>query len=368
MLLNLDVKNLLLFLYNVEQQTLEACLADNKAQGADFQIPRESKSSIVSTCYMQQSLRRMDPSGYPGIVDRQLVKYFGTEALLCLPLSFEQQTLGVIALGLSAQQLHVFEKHSCFASYLASEVARSIVIHRTAPVSVAGDESDDSNLGLRVLEAVHEARNPLTIILNYLQVLKMNLGEDHKENENLEHIKDEIERVRDILTRLRSPGKSKQSEGDLHQVIESMASIFRESLSQDEQIDLVLGIDEDTRDIRVDDLMLKQILTNLLKNAAEALSPGGKILVRTESNVSVGGESFTAIYVQDNGPGISDDVRSNLFFPMKSTKGVGHSGLGLNIVKKLVDNMHGTIVCRSNANPEKGPTGTQFQILLPHSY
>jgi len=67
-----------------------------------------------------------------------------------------------------------------------------------------------------------------------------------------------------------------------------------------------------------------------------------------------------AVYVEDNGPGIIDGVKNKLFSPLDSTKGKSHSGLGLSIVKKILDEMNGTILCRSTIGK-----GTEFQILLP---
>lgn len=60
----------------------------------------------------------------------------------------------------------------------------------------------------------------------------------------------------------------------------------------------------------------------------------------------------------DNGPGIDEDIFENLFEPVNSTK-EGHSGLGLTIVKYLIDDIDGEISCSNSSS------GTRFQILLP---
>ena len=101
------------------------------------------------------------------------------------------------------------------------------------------------------------------------------------------------------------------------------------------------------------------------KNACEALTEKGRIIITTESSVSLGGVNYAAITVEDNGPGISQEMQQQLFSPLKSTKGNHHSGLGLSIVNKLVTEMNGSIVCRSHTQSSTGSTGTQFQILLP---
>jgi nitrogen-specific signal transduction histidine kinase len=104
---------------------------------------------------------------------------------------------------------------------------------------------------------------------------------------------------------------------------------------------------------------IQQILTNLLKNAVEALPPGGTIRLVTQSDVVVNGRNFAAITVADNGPGLPTSVLKHLFSPVASTKGGAHSGLGLSITKKLIDEIGGSIMCKSNK------AGTEFQLLIP---
>ncbi|MEJ2480917.1 MAG: ATP-binding protein [Acidihalobacter sp.] len=105
---------------------------------------------------------------------------------------------------------------------------------------------------------------------------------------------------------------------------------------------------------------IKQILVNLVKNAAEALAQGQTITIQTEDAIYIGKDPFVGVIVADDGPGLPPQVLEALFEPVASTKGKGHSGLGLSITKRLVDEVGGRIACRSNA-----AQGTRFQILIP---
>jgi signal transduction histidine kinase len=69
------------------------------------------------------------------------------------------------------------------------------------------------------------------------------------------------------------------------------------------------------------------------------------------------------IIVRDDGPGIAEEIASNLFDPFVSTKGEGNSGLGLSIVQNIITQLHGTIACTS-----KKEEGTTFTIELPINY
>jgi two-component system nitrogen regulation sensor histidine kinase GlnL len=90
------------------------------------------------------------------------------------------------------------------------------------------------------------------------------------------------------------------------------------------------------------------------------LPEGGQIHISSDNHASFSGLDCVLISVRDNGTGLPEEIKRTLFNPVTSNNDRNYSGLGLNIVKKLVDTMNGHIVCHSNAN-----TGTEFQILLP---
>jgi signal transduction histidine kinase len=106
---------------------------------------------------------------------------------------------------------------------------------------------------------------------------------------------------------------------------------------------------------------LRQVVMNLVKNAAEALPKGGRIDLATRDRIHKNGALFVELRIGDNGPGLPEHVLNELFTPVTSTK-PGHAGLGLSIVKQLLDQLGAEISCAS------GPTtGTRFQILLPRT-
>jgi len=109
---------------------------------------------------------------------------------------------------------------------------------------------------------------------------------------------------------------------------------------------------------------LKQIFINLMKNASEAMFKGGNLYFKTRHRGTPleGGESrgYVEVTVSDDGPGISDKMKKRIFEPFVSSKGGGHSGLGLSIVLNLINGLNGRIVCQS----EEGK-GTRFKIELP---
>jgi len=107
---------------------------------------------------------------------------------------------------------------------------------------------------------------------------------------------------------------------------------------------------------------LKQVFINLIKNAIEALAGRGNIYIETSflpENTAMPGGSVKII-VSDDGPGIPPHVESHIFEPYTSTKGNGHSGIGLSIVYNIIKELGGTVTCSSLAGK-----GCTFNIILP---
>ena len=357
--LTFGISNSLLFLYDAPQNVLTARDLQANDDNAVFVLPAEAERSCVSDCFIHSNKLQSDSSQKLKVIDRQLLRYCQAETLVALPLVFEDTKLGVLLLGTNQQQIEKLERRDNMAQSLCQQIAAAInaSYHRVEEADAA-DNSQDYELMIR--EAVHEASNPLSIIRNYLETLRIKLGDEHNANESLSLIKSEIDRVGNILLRLNDPEKNEApSSTNINAVIKKTTAIFKESMCATKNIDLMLTLDETMPDIDINASHIKQILTNLIKNAAEALTSGQKISVISDAIVSVNGRDYMAIHVEDNGPGISKEIQKQLFSPVTSTKGKENSGLGLSIVKRLVDELDGSIICRTNNS------GTQFQVLLP---
>ncbi len=109
---------------------------------------------------------------------------------------------------------------------------------------------------------------------------------------------------------------------------------------------------------------IKQILINLLKNGAEAMTDGGQITVQTRQPAQevANGREGIEIIVADTGPGLPESVIASMYSPFVTTKKNGHSGLGLSIVHKTITDLGGTVSYTSSPRD-----GTSFSIFLPNS-
>ena len=106
---------------------------------------------------------------------------------------------------------------------------------------------------------------------------------------------------------------------------------------------------------------MMQVLTNLIKNAIDAMPGGGTINIKLEDTLS-----DMIIVISDTGTGIKEEDRAKIFEPFFTTKSIGQgTGLGLATAYGVVKMHKGQITVDSNNNPAKGPTGTSFKIVLP---
>lgn len=366
--MTLDIEHCLLFVADPRAETLSAHLdgfdVDTKQVAApDFTLPLLPHRSLISDAVLQREALRSDADNADqlAVIDKQLLKHCCADFLLCVPLLHEGIAVGALVLGLNRNHEDPQANRAVLLAGLCSEIAAAVNHHSQQLRHAAYADGESESIQQKIREAVHEAGNPLSIIRNYLEMLRLKLGEQHQANADLELIKQEIDRVGTILLRLREPESTTASNGELalNTLVADIARIFEQSLCATHQIALELNLSESMPPIRSSVTHLQQILTNLLKNAVEALPPKGRIALSTDSGVMVNGRLFAAITIADNGPGIPETVMRQLFSPVASQKGAGHSGLGLSITKKLIDEIGGSIVCKSNRN------GTQFQVLIP---
>ena len=334
---------------------------------SEFSLDLNSQSLIARCLAQGQTLttQELAEDALVSVVDKQVATIFSAQHIICLPLKVNQQQLGVLvvpcveSLDVSrASQLRLLGMFANEASHYLLK-AKQLMSQQT---SQAMEERDYYHA--RAREVVHEVSNPLSIIKNYVHILSTKL-EDQGVSDELNLIREELDRAGDILVKLpgitdRPTAESGAELINVNNVITDLLKVFRASTFVANRIESNTQLDEQMEAIACDRSALKQVLTNLIKNASEALPDAGHIVVSTQGRVNFNGKSFVEIVVEDNGPGIPDEVQANLFNPVETTKGGTHAGLGLAIVKNIIDDLGGNISCRSNAG-----SGTRFEILIP---
>lgn len=214
-------------------------------------------------------------------------------------------------------------------------------------------------------EVAHEIKQPLTAINARLYTLQKSLAADGAPARDAAVIRSEIKRldqvVKDFLL-LAKPSEPVLTSINAAETLRDVRDLMSAQL-EEQSIAFQFECEEELP-MMADADQLKQVLINLVKNAAECLGNKGRVILRgrtdtlaIKENCPV--EEVAVIEVEDDGPGIPSDLQTKVFDPFFSTKKDG-TGLGLAIAARMIDKHAGRL--KFNSNPGEG---TVFQILLP---
>ena len=362
------VNQSILFLYDAVDDRVKATSADNQPyQIADISIPLTADRSLVTDALLnKQATHSFDKDiNKLSIIDRQLIGLTEKSGILCLPMIVNNANIGSMVLGVDKTQYEQLQKQlpllMRFVNVVADTINSNMLTNQSSANANNNNNKQATQLEQKIREALHEVRNPLSIMNNYLGVLSYKLEDDRPAQEDIQTIKSEIVRISQILNRLTEPDNTNDetSPVDINAIIADLTNVFHTSLFASKNIQITLDLDKRIHPLQSNANALKQIYTNLIKNAVEALPANGQLMVYTQDYVNVDGKEHIELSVTDNGSGIDTNILPRLFTPVDSTKGDDHAGLGLTIVKNLVNELHGSISCRSSDK------GTSFKILFP---
>lgn len=199
----------------------------------------------------------------------------------------------------------------------------------------------------------HEIRNPLAVISNATRLIKTLLHTtDQKLLKQFHIIEAEIRQANSIISEVLGYARTRE-------LILSTVEVnsFLHELVLSTPVTGGITIKEDLKSeeirIKVDAEEIKQALRNIITNAVEAMPNGGTITVGSRV-----GKRLVCMYVRDTGPGITDEVRREMFSPFFTTKARG-TGLGLAVVRKAITRHKGKMIIKSELGK-----GTIFEIYL----
>ncbi len=237
---------------------------------------------------------------------------------------------------------------------LAARVA--LVVERANAVSALEDARRLAALGQFAAAIAHDIRTPLTSISLNVQILRRKLQLSDDDREHLDIALEELGRldrsVAEILD-FAKPVKLSAEQVDVGELIEDAAKGLTPVLSER---GLVLAC-EPQPDLMIqgDPQRLRQVVANLVGNAADASSPGATVTLRAAPAT----DGQIAIEVEDRGKGIDADALAHIFEPFFTTRPDG-TGLGLAIVQKVVRAHGGDVRVRSMPGG-----GSTFTVMLP---
>lgn len=234
-------------------------------------------------------------------------------------------------------------------------IVRDVTEHRAMLQQLIATERLAAT-GRLTVGVAHEINNPLQAITSQLNAAQQRIQSRQDPQENINQIRDGIERIRQIVRSMLDLHRAPQAPRVpliLNDVVGKVIALVSRNLNE-AAIDVKLDLASDLPAIQGSPQELQQVLLNLVLNAVEAMPEGGRLTVSSKHS-----ETTVELRVQDTGLGISSEHLSQIFEPFFTYKPSG-TGLGLYLSKNIVEMHQGKISVVS----EKG-MGTLFTVTFP---
>ena len=308
-----------------------------------------------------ESIER-DPAGPPAS-RIALPRGLTAHALMLVPLLVRGRTLGVLTLGIDAPSRQFYSDTLAMVAELATRAATAV--DNALLFRKIQDEDQRKNEFLAML--AHELRNPLAPISNAVHIMRVSNDDPGKIAWARELISRQLKQlvrlVDDLLDVSRiTRGKIELKIGavNVKQVISAAIETSKPNIDSHRHA-LSLQMPQEALHVRGDFARVSQILSNLINNAAKYTPRGGRI------SLSVGREDDSIVFrVRDSGVGIPPEFISTIFDPFTQVdrtlaRSHGGLGIGLTLVRRLVEMQHGSVVARSEGRNR----GSEFTVHLP---
>jgi signal transduction histidine kinase len=310
----------------------------------------------------------------------RLREVFGGTEVVCVPLVAKDRTVGLIIADnafsrepIGAARIQLLQLLALVAG-LALDNARIYrqverqALHLQATLDQLRSTQEQlihnerlAAVGAVVARVSHEIRNPLATIGGFARSLRAHPEDIERVTRNADIIVDEVEKLEVLLKEMldfTSPRPPTLELTDVNAIVSRLATVHRDQLAASDVV-LELDLAPDLQSVLCDRSQLQRVLLNLWQNALQSMQdsprPGSmRLAVRTWQESEV-----VKIAFADSGPGIAREVLQQIFTPFFTTKRRG-TGLGLAVVKKIIDDHHGDIHVRTEPM-----VGTTFTITLP---
>lgn len=280
------------------------------------------------------------------------------KSIMCVPLLLSDRVLGVVEVDSSSGGISFREDDLRLLTGLAAQA--SIALENSRLYQEIGHSKRLAAIGQTVSGVAHCVKNVLNGIDGGLFIARRGL--DSSNDEKLTKGWDMLERnssfLKGLVLDMLDYSKDRPPEYESLDLGELFGEImaFVEGRAVEGEIDLSLNIDSGLDKVRLDPTRMKRALLNVVANAIEATPRGGKVSIDVSA---VEGGKF-CVTVADTGKGIPEDIMKTIFQPFYSTKGSKGTGLGLPVMRKIVEEHGGRVELESTIGQ-----GTTFMITLP---
>ncbi len=366
---NLLMHTKLCSLLLVDSEQKELTLRASYGAGANYQnkpplLVNESLLGVVVS--RRKPLSVLNVQEHHRYRHLEVAKREGLVSLLAVPLIFNDKLLGVIAVY--TRTLHRFSNDeikllTALADLSAVAIEKGRLLNRIVDMEEKLRASERlSALGLLAAEIAHEIRNPLTVMQMLFHALMESLPLDEASTRDAQVISEKMRQMNRIVDQVlgfaRSSEPTKEAVNPIA-LLDDITLLTRHKLNASS-----IGIRRQAPDqlpqFKADRAQIEQALLNLILNAADAMPKDGTGILRlSAAQEELNGTPYIVLGVRDNGQGMSPDQLQNIFAPFLTYKKQG-TGIGLAIVRKIVENHQGKVIVDS-----KPGRGTVFKLYFP---
>lgn len=270
--------------------------------------------------------------------------------------------IGVLSKVFRDMIVELRESHIALKTW--TEVLEEKVEERTKVLKAMQDQLIQTEklagIGRLAAGVAHEINNPLTGILTNASLMYDDVAEGDPKKADLKVIVEETLRCRKIVKGLLDFARQSPPQKQLlslNEIIEDVITLVRNQTNF-RNIKIILELDQQIPKIMADKDQIRQVVLNIVLNAADAMPNGGEFTISSR----VIDASYIELLFSDTGMGISKEVREKIFEPFVTTKKTG-TGLGLSIAYGIIERHKGKISVESTVGK-----GTVFKIILPVTY
>jgi len=296
------------------------------------------------------------------ISDRQIIRRLNHEIALSLPLGHGEQMVGAIVIGVNRAQKNSLDNLSTLIAGYLKNVASQWLIQDQASSQRSIEDDLQVELEQRdVDKLVHEISNPLSVIGNYIDIIKANQNaEGVDNNREFEILKEELQRIGDIVLNFKDARDSESPTVSLNEELKVCVPLYVKSVSRSRDVEVLWRLDSSDAEINISRDGLRQVVLNLVKNAVEARAQDAQITISSRHFVNIDGKVYAQFTVADRGRGVDAITRNLLFVASTSTKRGANRGLGLSVVAEILASFGGHI---KYIETEGG--GASFEVFIP---
>jgi len=352
-LVGCDAGSILLLEEDSEELIFASAVGSKEDEIRKLRLPRGAGVAGWVAEHGETALVNDPASDQRHLKDLEKELEFPVKNLLAVPLAMAGETIGAVEL-LNKRAGPFVNDDEKLATLIAGQAAAAVQVGRLR--DQREKEERLSSIGQMLSGVIHDFRTPMTIISGYVQLMSME-EKEAKRKEQAEVILQQFDFVNNMTRELLAFARG-DSTLLLHKVYtERLLKDMQEILTKELDANQVKLQVEDLYGgpIRVDENKLRRLIFNITRNARQAMPDGGEFKIKVEEQ-----NGQVCFLFSDTGPGIPEEIRPRLFEHFVSSGKEDGTGLGLAVVKKIVDEHGGSIEVES---PESG--GACFKIFLP---